>query len=124
MSTHVSGLGAGPACEGRGACSGEELGEYVSSGCDGLARLRGCWDSTDSVSEEALEMGFAGKSDTDLDGEDDNGRIVGLGSGVTDTDTDLEKLGCFGTLIFNRSGVLDLVGTVASEARPFMIDSS
>jgi hypothetical protein len=119
MSTHGSGLGAGPECEGRGACSGEELGEYASSGCDGLARLRGRSDSTDSVSEEALDMGFAGEWDTDLDFDGDgNGRVVGV------TDTDLEKLDCFGTLIFNTSDVFTLVGTVTSEARPLTIGSS
>ena len=125
MSTHGSGLGAGVGCEGRGACSGVERGEYVSSRCDALARLRGRSDSADSVSEEALDMYFTGEidSDLDLDGEEDNGRVVGLGTGVPDTDG--EKLDCFGTFIFNTSDVA-LVGKVAAEARPFelTIDSS
>lgn len=53
----------------------------------------------------------------DFDG-DGNGRVVGV------TDTDLEKLDCFGTLIFNTSGVFVLIGTVTSEARPLTIGSS
>jgi len=66
-------------------------------------------------------MGFAGDC-WDFDGEEDNGSIIDLGSGVIEAD--LEKPDCFGTLIFNTSGVLALVGTVASDGRPLAIDSS